>query len=436
MPTVMPAVDQSIITAWNEIEQNMYNSYPFWLAKYTVAHRKTYATHSRLFGKKKWTPNMGPVMRGVRKEPSPHIRQEFAPAELSGVPRKDIVDVQEMTVEATLKRHRFESRVFPFYPSFNDFLKDHLMATTTDLTDKVMRAEDIFCRTCHFHMAPHVFVANRAGGEILTNVPMWDGKDMSGVYANTVGKTSAWRQSVIPQVGNPGNLSIVNVFLADSYLREDIRAVAWSGGSMGGAPKDDGPMPGKNVLVLSNEAYNQFRFDPFLLDNRRIDLDIVQHGFKGSIGDNVVCKIEDLPLRMGADGTFPQPETRELGANAFNKNESVLSDAYKNAPYEFAWLYAADAYSSIEVGPPPSEFTGDSEPKGFANMFWNGEVKLTKLFNLPYADPENAGALYYEFNTYGEHMKAISQAVYGCLGTQRRNALPILFKRIRGVAGY
>jgi len=433
----MPAVDQGIISAWNEVEQSTYNSYPFWLAKYTVQRRKTYATHSRLFGKQKWTSNMGPIMRGVRKEPSPHLRQEFAPAEMSAVPRKDIVDVQEMTVEATLKRHRFESRVFPFYPFFNDFMRDHLVATTTDLSDKIMRAEDIFCRTGHFHMSPHVFVANRAGGEVLTNVPFWDGKDMSGVYAGTVGKTLGWRQSVIPQVGNPGNLSIVNVFQADSYLREDVRAVCWTDGSQGGAPKDDSPMSGKNVLVCSNEAYNQFRFDPFLLDNRRIDLDIVQHGFKGSIGDNVVCKIEDLPLRMAADGTFPAPETRVVaGAGVYNLNESVLNPAYRDAPYEWAWLYAADAYKSLEVGPPPGEFTGDTEPKGFANMFWNGEVKVTKLFNIPYMDPETANQTYYEFNTYGEHLKAISQSYFGMLGTQRRNAIPILFKRLRGVAGY
>jgi hypothetical protein len=137
---------------------------------------------------------------------------------------------------------------------------------------------------------------------------------------------------------------------------------------------------------------------------------------------------------MKADGTFPQPETRELSGVVYNKNESLLSDDYKNAPYEWAWLYAADAYKSLEVGPPPSEFTGDTEPKGFANMFWNGEVKLTKLFNIPYLDENNVS--YPEFNTYGEHLKAIAQSYFGALGTQRRNAIPILFKRIRGVAGY
>lgn len=429
MPTVMPALDQSLITEWNEMEQNMYNSYPFWLAAYEVAHRKTYATHSRLTGKRKWVRNMGTVMRGVRKEPSPHLRQEATPQELNKISQKDILDVQEMIIETTLKHHKFESRVIPFYPTFNDFLRDHLVATSRDIVEKRQRFEDLFVRTCVFHQSPAIFVADKAGGEVVTGAPMWDGKDVAGIV--TQGKNQGYRQTLIPLLGQPGNLSIVNCFLADSYLREDVRAVPWSDGGAG-MPKDNSPMQGKNVLVLSNEAYNQFRFDPFLLDNRRIDLDIVQQGFKGAIGDNITCKIEDLPLRMAADGTFPQPETRELGA-VYNKNESVLKDTYRDAPYEFAFMYAADAYESLEIGAPPEDFVGGTQPKGFADMFWNGEVKFTKLFNIPYIDPATANQTYYEFNTYGEHMKAICHLALGVLGTQRRNAIPILFKRIRGV---
>ncbi len=425
MPAPMPAIDQNLFSAWNEQEQSMYNAYPFWLASYTVRHRETYSTHSKLVGKRKWTRNMGPTMRGVRKEPSPHIRQEATPQEINNVAKKDIIDVQEMTIETTLKHHKFESRVIPFYPSFNDFLKDHLAATSTDITKKVARYEDLFVRTGVFHQSPHVFIANKAGGEVV-NAPMWDGKDVSGIA--TQGKTQAWRQSVIPLIGNPGNLSIITAFLADSFLREDIRAVCWSDGGSG-MPSDNNPMSGKNILTISNEAYNQFRFDPFLLDNRRIDLDIVQKGFKGAIGDNIVCRIEDLPLRMAADGSFPAPQARELN-NIYNKNESVLSTAYKDAPYEWAFMYAADAYESIEIGPPPSEFTKDSPPHNFPGMFWNGEVKFTKLFNIPVTDED--GNTIYEFNTYGEHMKAICHLALGMIGTQRRNVLPILFKRVRG----
>lgn len=427
MAIPMPAIDQNAVTSWNEQEQTLYNSYPFWLAKYEVAHRKTYATHSRLTGKRKWERNHGTIMRGVRKEPSPHLRQEATPQELYKVPQKDIIDVHEMIVETTLKRHRFESRVIPFYPVFNDFLRDHLSFEGQDIISKRQRFEDLFVRVCAFHQASNVFVAN-AATEVITG-PMWDGKDVAQL--NAQGKNQGWRQATLATLGAPGNLSIVNCFLADSYLREDVRAVAWSDGGSG-MPKDDNPMPGKNILCLSNEAYNQFRFDPFLLDNRRIDLDIVQHGFKGSIGDNITCRIEDLPLRMAQDGTFPAPEQRVVNNDAYNKGESVLKDAYKDAPYEFAFLYAADALESLEVGAPPSEFTGQTIPKGFADMFWNGEVRWTKLFNIPYLD--ETGAVFQEFNTYGEHLKAICQVVLGVLATQRRNVLPILFKRVRGAA--
>lgn len=431
MPAPMPAIDQSLVTEWNEVEQNYYNSYPFYLAAYDIQHRKTYATHSRLTGKKKWTRNMGSVMRGVRKESSPHVRQVATPTELSTVAKKDILDVAEMTIEATLKHHKFESRVIPFYPIFNDFLKDHLAATSKDIIEKRTRYADIFIRTAIFHMSPYVYIAGKNGQEVIDG-PMWDGRDMSSLpdgAANPTGKTVGWRQEAIAMLGNPGNLSIATCFLADSFLREDIRAVSWADGN-GGMPADNSAMSGRNILVLSNEAYNQFRFDPFLLDNRRLDLDVVQHGFKGSIGDNITCKIEDLPLRMKADGTFPSPETRILN-NPYNKNESVLSDDYKNAPYEVAWLYAADGYDSLEIGAPPEGFVGGTEPKGFADMFWNGEVKFTKLFNLPYLDENNNQ--YFEFNTYGEHLKAICHLSLGILGTQRRNVLPIIFKRIRGV---
>ncbi len=420
----MPAIDQNKITSWNEQEQSLYNSYPFWLMAYQLKYRETWATHSKLTGKKSWKPNMGGVMRGVRKEPSPHIRQEALPQELSKPGKKDIIDVHEVKTEATLKHQYFESRAFHFYPSFVDFMKDHVKATTTDIAAKIQRFDDIFCRTAGFHCAPLLFIANKANGEVI-DVPIWDAKDVSGVE-----KTAAVRATWIPHVGQPGNLSITNVFLADSYLREDIRATPNQGSS--GMPGDDSPVEGKNVLVLSSEAYNQFRFDPFLLDNRTINLDIVQKGFKGAIGDNVVCRIEDLPLRMKADGTFPAPQGRVLGDEAYNKGESIISTEYKDAPYEFAFLYGDKPYDSLTVGPPPTDFTSGFEPDNFKDLFWNGEVKVTKDFLIPTVD-EN-GAATFDLNTYGEYLKAISHAEYGILPTQRRWMIPILFKRVRGVS--
>lgn len=428
MAVAIPAIDQNIVTTWTEQERDMYNSYPFWLANFQVGYRKTWATHSKMCGKKPWKPNMGSTMRAVRKEPSPHIRQEATPRELSQPALKDVVDVQEVIVEATLKHHKFESRNFNFYPSFVDFLRDHLKATTTDLAEKELRYEELFVRTGIFHMAPFIFVCNKAGGEVV-DAPMWDGKDVATIA--TLGKNAVWRQAMLATLGQPGNLSITNAFLVDSFMREDIRAVPWSGGGST-QPADDSPLAGRNCLVLSNEAYNQFRFDPFLLDNRMLNLDIVQNGFKGAIGSNLTCRIEDLSLRMSADGTFPSPQGRVLGADAYNRNESVIADLYKNAPYEWAFLYCSEGYQTIDAGPPPSEFTSGYEPDNFKQLRWNAEITVTKDLLIPAVD--ELGNQTYELNVYGEYLRAICHADFGLVGTQRRWVIPILFRRVRGVA--
>lgn len=430
MPTPVPALDQNMCSSWNENEINMYNSLPFYLAKFQIEYRKTYATHSRMIGKKRWTPNMGPIMRGVRKERSPNIRQEALPSELAALPTKDVIDVQEVTVQTTLKRHRFESRVFPFLPSFQDFLTDHVSFTMEDINQKIVRYDDLFVRTAIFHSAPFVYVCDAivdANGEMgLKTAPMWDGADMSGLGVTT-GKVLANRIQWANQLGQPGNLSLENVFIVDSIMREDLRVPPYSGGGMA---RDSAALKEKNVLVLSNEAYTQFIYDPFLLDNKQCNLNIITEGFSGDLFGRVICRIEDLPLRMALDGTFPAPEARELNPAMYNKNETVLTAAYKNAPLEWAFLYGAEGYQEVEAGPPPKDFTSNSLPNGFKQMFWNAEVRITKDFLVPCLD-EN-GALVYEPNTYGEHLKLISQGVFGILATQRRNVIPILFKRARG----
>jgi hypothetical protein len=133
---------------------------------------------------------------------------------------------------------------------------------------------------------------------------------------------------------------------------------------------------------------------------------------------------------MALDGTFPAPEARELNLAQYNVNETILTTAYKNAPFEWAFLYGAEGYQEVEAGPPPKDFTSNSLPNGFKQMFWNAEVRITKDFLVLCLD-EN-GNVVYEPNTYGEHLKLISQGVFGILATQRRNVIPILFKRARG----
>jgi hypothetical protein len=69
-------------------------------------------------------------------------------------------------------------------------------------------------------------------------------------------------------------------------------------------------------------------------------------------------------------------------------------------------------------------------PEGFGKMVWNGEIIMTKNILVPCPTAEDPNAV--DTNSYGEYLRFQSQTTFGLLPTQRRNIIPILFKRKRG----
>jgi hypothetical protein len=429
--TSIPAIDANICSGWSEQQINLYNSLPFYFAKMQVDIKRTWPSFSKLVGKIRWTPNMGTTMRAVRKEASPHLRQFAFPTEILGglAPKKDVLDVRELTVDVQIYRHRFESQVMSFIPSFKDFLRDHVDATSKDIAEKQIRYNDIYIRGRIFHEAPFVFIPNRAAGE-LVNAPYGVGDDAAraaGYQASNSAKQTSWLQARAAEIGTPGNLTFSAINLLVTIMENDLRIPSFNGNDL---PKDDQGLSGKYALVCSGEAWNQFTYDPWMLSVKPLDLDVVHNGWRGSFFGRVTTKIEDLPLRMSADGTFPNPQLRETSPTAYNIGESVNNPLYNNAPFEWAFMCGAQGYDAIDVGPPPEPFASTGMPEGFGKMFWNGEIEITKNILLQCVD--ETGAVLYDLNNYGEYLKMISQVTYGVLPRQRRSIIPILIRRKRG----
>lgn len=424
----MPAVDVNICSGWNEQDINLYNKLPFYLAKMQVDRRQSWVTWKKFCGSRKWSPNMGSTMRAVTKEPSPHIRQEAFPNEISVAPKKDIMDVRERSTDEQVYRQRFESPILSFVPSFRDFLTDHVEKNGQDIMEKEERFEDIFYRSRIYHASPNVWVSGGVLGTLASElypapmgIPSADG---------STAKTIAWRQYIISQLGGAGGLLFESLNRGLTAMETSLRVPSYQGSDL---PKGDQGLAGKYCLVCSGEAWNQFTFDPWLLAYKNCALDIVNGRFQGSLFGRITCILEDMPLRMKIDGTFPAPEVREVDPAAYNVGESVPNPAYVSrddntgCPYEWAFLVGTEGYEVIDVGPPPAVFASNGMPKGFGKMFWNGEVDITKNFLIPcYQDD---GTLTWETNQYGEWLKFISQVTYGILGKQKRNIIPILFKR-------
>jgi hypothetical protein len=428
--TAVPSIDQTACAGWTEQDRSLYRALPYFLAKVQVDRRKTWTSFSKLTKKRKWKPNQGDTMKVIRSNSSPHIRQFAYPNVISTVPKKDVIDIRETETDANIYRHRFESPVFHFYPEFINFMS-HIDEHGQDIMEKIERYEDIFIRTNMWHMSPYVFVVKDDGTVVRVNTTPWDG---IGTFDQTNdGKTPALVKELAAQT--TGSLSLTALYHAVMQMETDLGVPFFNGSDL---PSEDQGLMGKYMFLTSSEAYHNFNFDPYLLQHKNCDLDVVQGAFRGSIFGRTTARIEDKPMRFqweaDADVTWHEPELRADDGVTLNDGETIPNENYTNpatSQYEVGFLCGRGGYETIEVGPPPSQFAKDEMPHNFPKMFWNGEVKLTKQFLVPCLD-EDTGTVTYEMNTYGEHLKFISQIALGIIPLQRRNVIPILYKRKRG----
>ena len=416
-----------------------FNQLPFYLVRNEVKQFPTWSVFDQLYGDIDWQANEGNTMKGVTPQRSPVSRSFFFPNAITSVPLKDIYQVTESVETTQLYMHDYESFQFNFLPSFTIFWKNYLQFANADIVRQIAVSNNQFIETNMWFNSPYLYIAGT--GALTYGNPV----GMGNAANNAAGsKTAAWLvATTIGQPGIPGvstvGLRLRDVFNAFMTLQEDLAAPAFDGSK--NMPKDNEGLKGKYVLLLSNEDFLNFSFDPDVLNKLNglapCDLNLLFEDFKGLLFGNVTCKINRYPVRYSiidvADpsgnviypaGTPIAPEIFDVTDNKWKPNPYYTSRIA--APYAISWMLGADRAKTVKVGPPPKEFaTTNMSAKKFYAMRWNGEVQLTDQVLI--FDANNTPSL----NNYGKQLKFISELTHGYLEGERRYAFPIISKRTR-----
>jgi hypothetical protein len=459
---------------------NAFKQLSFYLAKNEVALYPKWNVYDTLFGSIKWQPNMGSTLTGTTPTPSPVLRTTFMPEVLTAYPKKDQFTVGERTEDTSLGMHRFESNRFRFLSNFESFWRDHLSYAQSDLVRQIQNANNTFIRTLMYYQAPDVYIAASSGtgglssqvshtGTIKkvgltqaqirlietdpTNGNVLDADSDTGITtAIAEGAGKQFRNDVCDGGASgsawvSGPLTLKEIFKAMLVLQEDIQAPTFD--RIYNAPKQSEMVKGKYVLICSTEAWASLLWDTNLRTGHTTagetqlapaNMNLLQDGFAGDLFGKITAKFDPYPMRFGKSGRFIVPQTVVSSGDGADKvvpnpeYTKILASDDDSASYEIAFLVGADAFKTIQVGPPPKEFAGKNmNAKKFYSMKWNGEVTLTDQFLIPTGSgsaplSDAAGS---ELNTYGDYLKFISQAVIGGIAGDARYCLPIIFLRQR-----
>ena len=419
----LPSIDQNLAATWTQDDLNYYNKLPYYFVKATGAWQKRWETWSKILKSVPWQANMGDTMRQVGLEPSPVLRQQAFPKLLAEAPKGDIIHLKERTTDAKLRRQRFTTPNFHFLPSFQDFMGQKVGPYRENLNRQVSIYAEQFYRTHMFHWSPYVYVA----GVGLLSAPSAEGS-----ADGSTGKSNGFLATEVLNKVSTG-LSFQEVFKALNLFEQEVGATPFEGDGQPGG--DSQPLNEKYLLVGASEVWNNWIDDPWLKENRPINMNIVTQGFQGDLFGRARFRTEKFGIRIKHDNNFlasyPAPEYVELNANSPELFRTKPNKAYATeSQVGVAWLVGGNNYQYIEVGAPPASFT-EKDVNGLVGMDWNGKIQMTK--NILTMVTDDNGNQMPDTNSWGEYLRLQAQVALGIVGFNKFNVMPIFYKRNVGI---
>ena len=406
----------SALDVFNVEDVNKYAKLPYYYAPLEVQIFAYQQTFNQLFGKTPWKANMGPIMRGVRAEPTPKARQSIYPNPIQQAPLRDVFETKEFSEDCVVKRHYFDSHQFNFLPSFQDFRTNQLDFNHKDITQQIAYAADIYTRAVLLQKCRYMYICGNKQGGPLQTVPFIPPQtDITLATVGAMGKGQNFFADLAQnKIGH--NLKLRDLSAIGMEMRDTL-GLNFFDGSLN-TPKDNQLLKGRYAYIGGNEAYQMLPWDDDFSRFRNVNFDIVANGWSGSIFNILTWKSQKYPLRFLADGSFPEPEVvNDDGLTIINPN-------YAGAPFQVDLCLAADAAKTVTVGPPPSEFADQQISKEkFFSMKWNGEVQLIDNF----LTKDGAGNV--DINNRGEFLKLISTLTFATTMLNPRAVIAVAFAR-------
>lgn len=417
--SALPSTDLAGYPTWTQEETDKWAKYPYYLIKGTTAYRQNTTTWSKFFGKRPWTPNMGPTMKEIIVEDSPIQRQMAFPNSIQTHAKVDMPHIRQREVETSVYWHKFMSPQFHFLPSYQDFIKMTFDPYRKTINKQQVCFEEMYYRAHMFHRAPYVYICGATGGiDALSGL---------GNAAGTSGKTNAWLQAeVLPEVTD--TLTLKHLWKALGYAMDTVGVTPFEGSSMP-TSKWSEPLNERYGIIGDPSLWRQWVDDPWLKENKSINMETVMAGLKGDFWGLAKFRSESYPLRIKADNNFapswPAPEEFTEGGPLTNR-KGPAADYSTGAQYGVAWLVGGDAYEIVNPGPAPSDFAGKDE-NALMGMDWNGKIHMTSNF-LTEVQDEN-GNLVQDTNSWGEYRRLQATNAYGIIGSNIQNIIPIFYLR-------